>query len=273
MKKLLTSILALALLAGCTGGKPADDKKIVVGATPSPHAEILEAVRGEIEARGYTLEIKEFSDYKMPNVGLSEGSLDANYFQHLPYLENYNKVEGTDLVSAGPIHYEPFAIYPGKNHKKNTSLTAADIPTGAIIGVPNDGSNEARALNLLESIGLIKLSDSTKLTATVNDIVENPKNVTVLELNAENIPGQLKDLDYAVINGNFALGAGLSDLACVYEDVNSIGLQTYANVIAVAKGNENSEKTKVLVEALTSQTAIDFINKKYAGAVVSVVEK
>ncbi len=272
MKKLFAVLCTFALLTGCAAGK-GDDKTITVGVSPQPHGEILNAVREEIEAKGYKLEIKEFTDYVMPNEALSEGSLDANYFQHVPYLNNYNEEKGTDLVSAGAIHYEPFAIYPGKNHEVNKNLTVNDIPEGAIIGVPNDGSNEARALQLLESLGIIKLKEDAGFLATKNDIVENPKNVDIRELNAESIPAQLPDLDYGIINGNYALGAGLSDNACVYEDVNSIGLQTYANVVAVRKGEENSEKTKVLLEALTSDKAVQFIQDTYGDAVVSVVEK
>lgn len=273
MKKLLSSILALALLAGCSTTGETEDKTITVGVSPQPHGMILEAVRDEIEAKGYKLVIEEFSDYVMPNVGLSEGSLDANYFQHVPYLEDYNANNGTDLVSAGAIHYEPFAIYAGKDHAVNTNLTVDDIPEKAIIGIPNDGSNEARALALLEAIGLIKIDKEAGLLATKNDIVENPKNVEILELEAKVLPAQLSELDYAVINGNYALGANIGNLACVFEDVNSIGLQTYANVIAVRKGEENSEKTKVLIEALTSEKAVQYIKDTFGDAVVSVVEK
>lgn len=272
MKKLLSIVCAAVLLAGCTGGNN-EEKTITVGVSPQPHGEILEAVRSEIEDQGYKLVINEFSDYVMPNIGLDEGSLDANYFQHLPYLEQFNKDEGTKLVSAGKIHYEPFAIYAGKENQAHPNLTADDIPNKAVIGVPNDSSNEARALALLESIGLIKLDPNAGLEATKLDVVENPKNIEIVELEAQAISSQLPVLDYAVINGNYALSAGLTDKACVFEDVESIGLLTYANVLAVREGEENSEKTKVLLEALTSQKAVDFIKSKYGDAVISAQEK
>lgn len=273
MKKLVAGILSAVLLCGCAQNGGSDESKtIVVGASPSPHAEILNAVKGEVEAHGYELVVREFSDYIMPNQALFEGSLDANYFQHKPYLEQFNKDNNMDLVSAGAIHYEPFAIYPGKDNAVNPSLSAEDVKEGAIIGIPNDGSNKARALFLLESLGIIQVDPAKGMDATELDILENPKDVVIKPLEAKTLPAQLKDLDYAVINGNYALGAGISDKACVFEDVNSIGLQTYANVLAVRKEDENSEKTKVLLDALTSETAKKFIQETYGDAVVSVAQ-
>lgn len=260
---LLSAGLALTLLAGCSGGDSSDDKTIVVGASPAPHAEILEAARGEIEAAGYSLEITEFTDYVMPNSALAEGSLDANFFQHEPYLENYNAENGTDLVSAGAIHYEPMAIYAGKT----ASLDA--LPDGATVAIPNDTTNENRALLLLQENGLITLNEGVGLEATPNDIAENPKNLQFSELEAAAISRSLQDVDIAVINGNYAIDAGLTlDDAIAQEEDSSDGAQLYQNVIAVRNGDENSEKIQVLVNALKSDTVKQYIEENYKGAVV-----
>lgn len=267
--------LALALTA-CGGNSgaattaaasssAASDNVITVGASPSPHAEILEAIKPELEARGYELKVVEYSDYVQPNVALSEGDLDANYFQHLPYLENYNTENGTDLASAGAIHFEPMGLYAGK------SSDITNVPDGAKIAVPSDATNEARALLLLQDQGVIKLADGVGLEATANDIVENPHNVELVEVEAAAVPRSLQDVDFGVINGNYALSAGLDTSATLAsEGADSEAAQTYANIIAVRSGDENSEKTQALLKALTSDTARKFIEGTYKGSVIPV---
>ena len=258
--------LALALTA-CGGNSgaattaaasssAASDNVITVGASPSPHAEILEAIKPELEAQGYELKVVEYSDYVQPNVALSEGDLDANYFQHLPYLENYNTENGTDLASAGAIHFEPMGLYAGKSSD--------------ITNVP-DATNEARALLLLQDQGVIKLTDGVGLEATANDIVENPHNVELVEVEAAAVPRSLQDVDFGVINGNYALSAGLDTSATLAsEDADSEAAQTYANIVAVRNGDEDSEKTQALLKALTSDTARKFIEDTYKGSVIPV---
>ena len=267
--------LALALTA-CGGNSgaattaaasssAASDNVITVGASPSPHAEILEAIKPELEAQGYELKVVEYSDYVQPNVALSEGDLDANYFQHLPYLENYNTENGTDLASAGAIHFEPMGLYAGK------SSDITNVPDGAKIAVPSDATNEARALLLLQDQGVIKLADGVGLEATANDIVENPHNVELVEVEAAAVPRSLQDVDFGVINGNYALSAGLDTSATLAsEGADSEAAQTYANIIAVRSGDENSEKTQALLKALTSDTARKFIEGTYKGSVIPV---
>lgn len=267
--------LALALTA-CGGNSgaattavasssAASDNVITVGASPSPHAEILEAIKPELEAQGYELKVVEYSDYVQPNVALSEGDLDANYFQHLPYLENYNTENGTDLASAGAIHFEPMGLYAGK------SSDITNVPDGAKIAVPSDATNEARALLLLQDQGVIKLTDGVGLEATANDIVENPHNVELVEVEAAAVPRSLQDVDFGVINGNYALSAGLDTSATLAsEGADSEAAQTYANIVAVRKGDENSEKTQALIKALTSDTARKFIEEQYKGSVIPV---
>ena len=267
--------LALALTA--CGGKSsaattaaasssaASDNVITVGASPSPHAEILEAIKPELEAQGYELKVVEYSDYVQPNVALSEGDLDANYFQHLPYLENYNTENGTDLASAGAIHFEPMGLYAGK------SSDITNVPDGAKIAVPSDATNEARALLLLQDQGVIKLTDGVGLEATANDIVENPHNVELVEVEAAAVPRSLQDVDFGAINGNYALSAGLDTSATLAsEGADSEAAQTYANIIAVRNGDEDSEKTQALLKALTSDTARKFIEDTYKGSVIPV---
>ncbi len=267
--------LALALTA-CGGNSgaattaaasssAASDNVITVGASPSPHAEILEAIKPELEAQGYELKVVEYSDYVQPNVALSEGDLDANYFQHLPYLENYNTENGTDLASAGAIHFEPMGLYAGK------SSDITNVPDGAKIAVPSDATNEARALLLLQDQGVIKLTDGVGLEATANDIVENPHNVELVEVEAAAVPRSLQDVDFGVINGNYALSAGLDTSATLAsEGADSEAAQTYANIIAVRSSDENSEKTQALLKALTSDTARKFIEDTYKGSVIPV---
>lgn len=237
--------------------------KLVVGASPSPHAQILEAARGVLKEKGYDLVIKEYTDYVRPNQALEEGDLDANYFQHAPYLEQFNQENGTDIVSAGAIHYEPFGIYAGKTH------SLADLKDGAQVAVPNDVSNEARALLLLADKGLIQLKEGAGLNATKNDIVKNDKHLKIVEIEAAQIPRSLSDVDIAVINGNYAIEAGLkvSD-ALATEDAKSVAANTYGNIIAVRAGDENSAKTKALVEALKSDTVKKYIEDTFQGSVV-----
>ena len=218
----------------------------------------------ELKKEGYELEIKEYSDYVQPNTALESGDLDANYFQHKPYLDDFNKQKKTHLVSAGTIHYEPFGIFPGK------TKTLKALKNGATVAVPNDTTNEARALLLLQDQGLIKLKDGAGLTATKKDIVENKKDLAIKEIEAAQIPRSLKDVDIAVVNGNYALEAGLkvNKDALATEDADSIGAKTYGNVVAVKKGNEKTDATKALIKALKSDTVKKYINDKYDGAVV-----
>ncbi len=252
----LTGAVLVGAFAGCGAKKDSGDKKetkkIVIGASPSPHADILKVAKKELKKEGYELEIKEYSDYVQPNTALESGDLDANYFQHKPYLDDFNKQKKTHLVSAGTIHYEPFGIFPGK------TKTLKALKNGATVAVPNDTTNEARALLLLQDQGLIKLKDGAGLTATKKDIVENKKDLAIKEIEAAQIPRSLKDVDIAVVNGNYALEAGLkvNKDALATEDADSIGAKTYGNVVAVKKGNEKTDATKALIKALKSDTAV-----------------
>lgn len=272
---LLTLVLATGLLAGC--GQKADDKAaskdgeasktIKIGASPSPHAEILNKAAEVLKESGYELEIVEYADYVQPNVALDNGDLDANYFQHFPYLEQFNEENGTDLVSAGSIHYEPFGIYAGK------TASIDKLADGAKIAVPNDATNEARALLLLEAQGLIKLKQGADLTATKNDIEENKLNLDIVEIEAAQLPRSIGDVDMAIINGNYALEAGLKVAdALATEDSDSIAATTYGNIIAVRAGEENNEAIKALIEALHSDEVKGFIDESYEGAVVPLAE-
>ena len=264
----LTGAVLVGAFAGCGAKKDSGDKKetkkIVIGASPAPHADILKVAKKELKKDGYELEIKEYSDYVQPNTALESGDLDANYFQHKPYLDDFNKQKKTHLVSAGTIHYEPFGIFPGK------TKTLKALKNGATVAVPNDTTNEARALLLLQDQGLIKLKDGAGLTATKKDIVENKKDLAIKEIEAAQIPRSLKDVDIAVVNGNYALEAGLkvNKDALATEDADSIGAKTYGNVVAVKKGNEKTDATKALIKALKSDTVKKYINDKYDGAVV-----
>lgn len=242
---------------------PAELEKIVIGASPAPHAEILKAAQEPLKEKGYELDIKEYTDYVQPNNALQAGDLDANYFQHIPYLEQFNEQYGTKLVNAGTIHYEPFGIYAGKT----SDLSA--LADGAKVAVPNDVTNEARALLLLEAQGLLTLKDNTDLNATRNDIVENPKNLEIIEIEAAQIPRSLSDVDIAVINGNYAIEAGLkvSDALAV-EASDSVAATTYGNVIAVREGDETKDSIKALVEVLKGDEVKKFIEDTYEGAVV-----
>ncbi len=237
--------------------------KLIVGASPAPHAEILNAAKDLLAEKGYDLQVMEYVDYIQPNLALESGDLDANYFQHLPYLESFNEENGTDLVSAAAIHYEPFGIYAGK------TASLDDLADGAVVAVPNDTSNEARALLLLEAQGLIKLKEGADLTVTKNDIVENPKNLELYEVEAAQIPRVIEDVDIAVINGNYAIEAGFKVAdALAVEDSESIAATTYGNVIAVRNGDENDPAVQALIEALTSDEVKEFMETTYEGAVV-----
>lgn len=272
-KLILTTALSLVLaaslaLTGCGGDNgetEADGENTVikVGATPAPHAEVLEVIKDDLAEEGYTLEIVEYNDYILPNRGVTEGELDANYYQHISYLENYNEENGTDLVSAGEIHYEPFALYAGK------TASLDELVEGAQIAVPNDGTNEGRALKLLEAEGLITLDPEAGFLATKIDIVDNPKGIEIVEMEAAQLPRVLSTMDMAVINGNYAIDAGLSlDDAIAVEANDSEAAKTYANVVVVANGNENSEKIQALVNALKSDKVKQFMEETYGGAVV-----
>ena len=252
---LLAATLVVSLFAGC--GKSKKDNIIKVGASPTPHAEILKVIEDKLKDKGYTLEIVEYNDYILPNNATENGELDANYFQHQPYLENFNEENGTHLVSVASVHFEPFGIYAGKTDDLK------NLKEGASVAVPNDTTNEARALLLLEAEGLIKLKDGAGITATKNDVVENPLNLDIKELEAAQIPRAVKDVDIACINGNYAAEAGykVSD-ALATESAESLAAKTYAN--------ENSEKIKALKEALLSDEVKEYINKQYDGGVVPV---
>ena len=237
-----------------------------VAASPVPHAEILEQVKPILAEQGIDLQIKEYTDYVVPNTAVEEGDEDANYFQHVPYLDQFNAENGTHLVSVAAIHYEPFGIYPCK------CASLEELPDGATVAVPNDVTNEARALLLLQANGLIKLADGVGLSATVNDIVENPKNLDIKEFEAAMVPNLTSEVDIAAINGNYALDAGFSSAkdAIAIEDPNSEAAQTYANVIVVKEGNEENAAVLALIEALQSDTVRDFINEKYEGNVLPI---
>ena len=268
MKKLIAAALTGALVLGTVGTSVVfaadDDKTITVAASETPHSEILEAAKPILEEEGYDLEVTVFDDYVQPNEVVESGDFDANYFQHIPYLNSFNEEKGTHLVNAGGIHYEPFGIYPG------TKSSLDDIADGDTIAVPNDTTNEARALLLLQDNGIIKLKDGAGLEATVNDIEENPYNVEIVELAAEQVARVAKETSYIVLNGNYALQAGysVSKDALAYEKSDSEAAKTYVNVIAVKEGNENSDKIKALVDVLKSDEIKDFINEKYDGAVI-----
>ena len=267
MKKLVAAVLTGVLVAGTlsTGVYAKDDDKtITVAASATPHAEILEEAKPLLEKEGYDLEVTVFDDYVRPNEVVESGEFDANYFQHIPYLDQFNEEKGTHLVNAGGIHYEPFGIYPG------TKDSLDDLEDGDSIAVPNDTTNEARALLLLQDNGIIKLKDGAGLEATVNDIEENPYNVEIVELAAEQVARVAEETAYIVLNGNYALQAGysVSKDALAYETSDSEAAKTYVNAEAVKEGNENSDKIKALVDVLKSDEIKDFINKKYDGAVI-----
>ena len=237
---------------------------ITVAASPVPHAEILAEAVKILAKEGWTLKVTEFEDYVQPNLVVDSGEIDANYFQHVPYLDNFNAEKGTHLVSVAGIHYEPFGIYPG------TKASLSDIADGDVIAVPNDTTNEARALLLLQDNGIIKLADGAGLTATVKDIVENPHNVKIQELEAAQVSRVKDEVAFVVLNGNYALEAGFSVAhdAVAYETSASTAAKTYVNVLVVKEGNENNEGIQALAKVLKSDEIKQFITDTYDGAVV-----
>ncbi|WP_165062253.1 MetQ/NlpA family ABC transporter substrate-binding protein [Adlercreutzia sp. ZJ154] len=251
--------------ASSSSGATTADTTITVGASATPHAQILNAVADQLAEEGYTLSVVEYNDYVLPNTALESGELDANYFQHITYMNDFNAENGTHLVNAAGIHFEPFGLYAGKT----ASIDA--LADGATIAVPNDTTNEARALMLLEQEGLIKLKDNAGLAATVVDIAENPKNLKIQEVEAAQLPRVLGDVDMAAINGNYALEAGLnvSEAVATESDAGEAA-KAYVNVVAVKEGTENSEKIQALVKALQSDTVKQYIENTYNGAVVAL---
>ena len=251
--------------ADTTEAQPAESKgTITVAASPTPHAEILAKAKDILAKEGWELKVTEFEDYVQPNLVVESGEIDANYFQHVPYLDDFNKENGTNIVSAAGIHYEPFGIYPG------TKATLDQIEDGDTIAVPNDTTNEARALLLLQDNGLIKLKEGAGLTATVLDIQDNPRNLKIQELEAAQVSRVKDEVAFVVLNGNYALEAGLSvgKDAVAYEKSDSEAAKTYVNIIGVKAGQENSEKTQALVKALESEEIRQFIVDTYDGAVI-----
>ena len=263
MKRVLASIAA-ATLTLALAVPAAAEGTIKVAASPTPHAEILEAAKSILADEGWDLEVTEFEDYVQPNLVVESGDFDANYFQHVPYLESFNEEKGTHLVDAGDIHYEPFGIYPG------TKSSLDELEDGDTIAVPNDTTNEARALLLLQDNGVLTLKEGAGLTATVNDIESTTKDIKIQELEAAQVPRVLGEVAFAVINGNYAVEAGLSvaDDAIAYEASDSEAAKTYVNIIAVKEGNEDNEGIVALVDALKSDEIKDFINETYNGAVI-----
>jgi D-methionine transport system substrate-binding protein len=242
----------------------AEGGTIKVAASATPHAEILEEAKKILADEGWDLEIKIFDDYVMPNEVVESGEFDANYFQHIPYLESFNKEKGTHLVNAGGIHYEPFGIYPG------TKSDLSELADGDTIAVPNDTTNEARALLLLQDNGIITLKEGAGLEATVNDIAENPHNVKIEELAAEQVARVAPEVAFVVLNGNYALQAGFSVAkdALAYEASDSEAAKTYVNIIAVKEGHENDPGIQALVKVLKSDEIKQYINDTYDGAVI-----
>ena len=275
---IIITALTAGVLAGCgqSSGTVSKDKDseqrseiekelepIRVGAGVTPHAEILREIQDDLEKKGYALEVVEYNDYVLPNTALEDGDLDANYFQHKPYLDDFNAENGTHIVGVANVHFEPLGIYAGK------TKSLADLKDGAEVAVPNDTTNEARALLLLEQEGLIKLKEKAGLQATILDIQENPLNLKIKELEAAQVARAVSDVDIACINGNYAIEAGLEE-AIALESAESEAAETYANLIAVKEGNEDTEKTQALVEAVLSNKVKDFITANYKGAVVPV---
>jgi D-methionine transport system substrate-binding protein len=271
----VTAVLGATLVTGCgqvkaatnnnTASAPKKSVVLKVGAVPVPHAEILNHIKPVLAKEGIDLEVVEFNDYIQPNRALASGELDANYFQHVPYLNDYNKKNGTHLVPTVAVHFEPLGLYPGK------SKSLKNIPDGATIAVPNDTTNEARALLLLESAGLIKLKQPESLEETKNDIVKNPHHIKIEEIDAAALPRVKRDVDYAVINGNYALQAGYTYKdTLIAEKANSLAAKTFANCVVVRKGDEKKWAIQELDKAITSPEVKRFINTHYHGSVVPV---
>lgn len=277
MKKLLTGALALLVcvsLAGCgSGDKESDSKKLKIGATSAPHAVILNEAKKYMSEKGYELEVVEFTDWKQLDPSTSDGSLDANYFQHQPYLDQYNADAGYEsgkdgyLVSVGSIHFEPLGIYAEEPNGKK-AISADDLADGDKIAVPNDATNEARALLLLEKYGIIKLKEGVGVNATVKDIESKAKDIELFEMEAAQIPNKLADVKFAVVNGNYALDAKITDKLICAEEKDDEAAKTYANVVAVTEANKDNEAVKALVEVLKSEDIQNYINETFSGVVV-----
>lgn len=268
MKKIVTIILSLTLtltLLGCSSKSTPDDT-IVIGASPTPHAEILEVMRPILTDVGYKLEIKEFTDYIQPNLATVSGEIDANFFQHQPFLDDFNSKNNADLQSIASVHYEPLGIYPGK------TSSLADLKEGAIIAIPNDTTNEARALLLLQSNGLIELDPNTSIDATPKNIIKNDKNFVFKEIEAAQLSRSLQDVDIAVINGNYAIlgGLNINTDALAKEEQDSLAATTYANILVVDSKMITSPKIKILIDVINSPTVKEFINQNYSGAIIPV---
>ena len=273
----LAGVVLAGALVGCGSSDAAADtsseettestedlEPITVAASATPHAEILEAAKPLLAEQGYDLQVTVFDDYVQPNEVVESGDFDANYFQHVPYLDSFNEEHGTHLVDAGDIHYEPFGIYPG------TKSSLDDVEDGDVVAIPNDTTNEARALLLLQDNGLLTLKDGVGLEATVNDITENPYNLEFQELEAAQVARVVGEVAYVVLNGNYALEAGYSVAkdSIAYEASDSVAAETYVNIIAVYEGHENDEKIQALVSVLKSDEIKKFIEDTYDGAVV-----
>ena len=270
----LASILTAGLVTGCGSSASSSNqsssqdntqkKTITVAASQTPHSEILAEAAKILEKQGYELKVTVFDDYVQPNNVVESGEFDANYMEHVPYMEQFNKENGTHIVNAGGIHYEPFGIYPGTKKKLD------DLAEGDTIAIPNDTTNEARALLLLQDNGLLTLKDGAGLTATINDIKENPKKLKFQELEAAQVAKVKDEVAFVVLNGNYALEAGysVSKDSIAYEKADSEAAKTYVNIIGVKEGNENSDGIKALVKVLKSDDIKKFINDKYDGAVI-----
>ncbi|MFR0847288.1 MAG: MetQ/NlpA family ABC transporter substrate-binding protein [Eubacterium sp.] len=270
----LATILTAGLVTGCGSSTSSSDqsssqdntqkKTITVAASQTPHSEILAEAAKILEKQGYELKVTVFDDYVQPNNVVESGEFDANYMEHVPYMEQFNKENGTHIVNAGGIHYEPFGIYPGTKKKLD------DLAEGDTIAIPNDTTNEARALLLLQDNGLLTLKDGAGLTATINDIKENPKKLKFQELEAAQVAKVKDEVAFVVLNGNYALEAGysVSKDSIAYEKADSEAAKTYVNIIGVKEGNENSDGIKALVKVLKSDDIKKFINDKYDGAVI-----
>ncbi|WP_159648574.1 MetQ/NlpA family ABC transporter substrate-binding protein [Erysipelothrix aquatica] len=265
MKKLLVLLAALLVLAGCGASKGGDDKTIVIGGTPFPHGDILEQLREPLKEQGFELTVKKFDDYKIPNTEVESGGLDANYFQHIPYLKNFNKDNGTHLVDVLKVHYEPIGIYAGKK----SSL--ADVAKGDTVLVPDDATNLPRALKVLEEIGWIELGDNRD-TATVKDIVKFNQEITIKEVQSDGIAPLINDAEYVVLNGNYAITAKVVDRVLQTETISPETIADIVNVVAVKEGNEDSPKTKAIIKAFEDQRVKDYIDAQFAPAVTSVLK-
>lgn len=290
---LVAGVLVTGVLTGCGGGtgeatkeetttaaasedtdtqasqdEDTEQEVIKIAASPTPHAEILAKAKEILAGQGYDLQVMEFEDYVQPNEVVESGEYDANYFQHIPYLDSFNEEKGTHIVNAGGIHYEPFGIYPG------TKNSLDDIADGDTIAVPNDTTNEARALLLLQDNGIITLKEGAGLAATVNDIAENPHNIKIIELEAAQVARVVEENAFVVLNGNYALEAGFSVAkdALAYEKSDSEAAKTYVNIIGVKEGNENNAAIKALVDVLKSEEIKTYINDTYDGAVIPFEE-